>query len=101
MDAAEDNPPAMLLTMMKQSTMPMTAHNAMTEKTKTCETPTTASTFHQPQQLLKVTNDNEDIIGDDFQMPPLTMMPTEQTPTNTKTTKKTLIVDFPPSTKHY
>jgi len=70
-----------------------TAHNATTEKTTTNATPTTASTFHQPQQLLQSTDDDEGIIGDNFPPLPPTMMPTEQTPANTKTTKKTLIVD--------
>jgi len=90
--AADDNSPAMIPTMMPQLMATTTAHNATTEKTTTGETPTTASTFHQSQQLLQRTDD-KDIIGDNLQTMPPTMTPPEQTPANNKTTEKTLLVD--------
>jgi len=90
-DDAADNSPARVLATTKQSTTLTTA----TEKTTTSDTPTTASTFHLPQQLPQLTDADEDKIGDEFKTPPPTTMPTEEIPAHTNMTEKTLIVDPP------
>ncbi len=83
----------MIPTTMMQPPMPKAPYNATTEKTKTSNNPATDSTFHQPQLLMQLTADDEELIGDDFQTQLPMMTTTKQTTNNTKTTEKPLIGD--------